>query len=67
MRSATVKIPEIYFHNITLDVKENMTEEEKSEIMEQMSAEQADAAMRMAETEFAGVDEDENSEETPNG
>ena len=57
-------------HTITQELNErveNMTEEEKSEIMEQMSAEQADAAMRMAETEFAGVDEDENSEETPNG
>ena len=57
-------------HTITQELNErveNMTEEEKAEIMEQMTADQADAAMRMAETEFAGVDEDENSEETPNG
>ena len=57
-------------HTITQKLNErveNMTEEEKAEIMEQMTADQADSAMRMAETEFAGVDEDENSEETPNG
>ena len=28
MRSATVKIPEVSFHHITLEVKENMTEED---------------------------------------
>ena len=28
MRSATVRIPEIYFHHVTLEAKENMTEED---------------------------------------
>ena len=36
----------------------------KEEIMKEMSPDQADAAMHMAEEEFAGVDEDENTEET---
>ena len=43
---------------------ENMTEEEKKKVLENMTDEQADAAMHMAEEEFAGVDEDENTEET---
>ena len=53
-------------HAITAELNErveNMTDEEKEEIMKQMSADQADAAMKMAEDEFAGTDEDENSKE----
>jgi len=53
-------------HAITAELNErveNMTDEEKAEIMKQMSADQADAAMKMAEDEFAGTDEDENSKE----
>ena len=42
-----------------------MTEEEKEEIMKQMSAEQADAAMHMAEEEFSGED-DEKSDQANN-
>ena len=44
---------------------ENMTDEEKAEVMKSMSADQADAAMHMAEGEFAGED-DENAEEVSN-
>ena len=46
-------------HTITAELNErveNMTDEEKETIMKQMSAEQADAAMNMAEDEFAGED-----------
>ena len=51
-------------HTITAELNErveNMTDEEKEKIMKQMSAEQADAAMHMAEEEFSG-DKDENPE-----
>lgn len=54
-------------HAITAELNErveNMTEEEKEAVMKSMSPEQADAAMHMAEEEFAGVDTDENAEET---
>lgn len=47
-------------HAITAELNErveNMTDEEKETIMKQMSAEQADAAMRMAEGEFEGEEE----------
>ena len=53
-------------HAITAELNErveNMSEKEKEEIMLQMSKEQADAAMQMAEEEFSGEEEDENSEE----
>ena len=53
-------------HSITQELNErveNMTDEEKEAIMKSMSAEQADAAMHMAEEEFAGEDKDENAEE----
>ena len=56
-------------HTITQELNErveNMTEEEKAEIMKSMSAEQADAAMQMAEEEFAGADEDENTDKDSN-
>jgi hypothetical protein len=46
-------------HTITAELNErveNMTDEEKETIMKQMSAEQADAAMQMAEEEFSGED-----------
>tara|TARA_R100000479_G_scaffold123988_1_gene64109 strand:- start:1031 stop:1402 length:372 start_codon:yes stop_codon:yes gene_type:complete len=52
-------------HAITQELNErveNMTEEEKDTIMKQMSAEQADAAMKMAEEELGG--NDENAENT---
>jgi hypothetical protein len=55
-------------HAITAELNErveNMTEEEKEEVMKQMSAEQADAAMKMAEEEFGG-EEDENAEKAAN-
>ena len=51
-------------HAITAELNErveNMTEEEKEQVMKHMSAEQADAAMKMAEEEFGG-EEDENAE-----
>ena len=47
-------------HTITQDLNErveNMSDEEKEDIMAKMSAEQADAAMQMAEGEFAGEDD----------
>ena len=47
-------------HTITQELNErveNMSDEEKEKIMEKMSAEQADAAMQMAEGEFAGEDD----------
>lgn len=68
-------------HTITAELNErveNMTDEEKETIMKQMSADQADAAMQMAEKEFAGEEEttreelaalgktDENSDTTKN-
>jgi|TARA_R100000458_G_scaffold2985_2_gene2444 hypothetical protein len=52
-------------HAITAELNErveNMTDDEKKAIMKSMTPEQADAAMEMAEEEFAGVDEDENTE-----
>jgi hypothetical protein len=55
-------------HAITAELNErveNMTDEEKEEIMKQMSADQADAAMRMAEEELSGED-DEKSDEVTN-
>lgn len=68
-------------HTITAELNErveNMTDEEKETIMKQMSADQADAAMQMAEKEFVGEEEptreelaalgktDENSDTTKN-
>jgi len=53
-------------HAITAELNErveNMTEEEKEEIMKQMSAEQADAAMRMAEEEFSGEDDEKSDQD----
>jgi hypothetical protein len=47
-------------HAITQELNErveNMTEEEKEAVMKAMSAEQADAAMAMAEEEFGGESE----------
>tara|TARA_R110001583_G_scaffold1037_3_gene8926 strand:- start:556 stop:930 length:375 start_codon:yes stop_codon:yes gene_type:complete len=55
-------------HTITAELNErveNMTDEEKEEIMKQMSDEQADAAMEMAEGEFSGED-NENTDEATN-
>ena len=55
-------------HAITAELNErveNMTEEEKEQVMKHMSAEQADAAMKMAEEEFGG-EEDENAEKAAN-
>lgn len=55
-------------HAITAELNErveNMTDEEKEEIMKQMSADQADAAMQMAEEELSGED-DEKSDEVTN-
>tara|TARA_R100000458_G_C8197439_1_gene189067 strand:- start:490 stop:861 length:372 start_codon:yes stop_codon:yes gene_type:complete len=49
-------------HTITQELNErveNMTEEEKEAVMKEMSAEQADAAMAMAEEEFGGEDEND--------
>ena len=56
-------------HAITAELNErveNMTDEEKEEIMKQMSPEQADAAMQMAEDELSGEEKDENAEEATN-
>ena len=53
-------------HAITAELNErveNLSEEEKEEIMNQMSPEQADAAMHMAEEEFSGEEENENATE----
>ena len=50
-------------HTLTQDLNErveNMTEEEKTEIMSKMSAEQAGAAMSLAEDELGG--DNENTE-----
>ena len=55
-------------HTITQELNErveNMSDEEKEEIMGKMSAEQADEAMKMAEGEFAGED-DADTEKTSN-
>ena len=55
-------------HTITAELNErveNMTDEEKEEIMKQMSDEQVDAAMEMADGEFSGED-NENSDESTN-
>ena len=41
---------------------ENMTDEEKEAVMKEMSAEQADAAMHMAEEEF-GVNDENNTKD----
>jgi len=52
-------------HAITAELNErveNMTDEEKEEIMKQMSAEQADAAMTMAEEEFGGEDNEKSDQ-----
>ena len=54
-------------HAITAELNERiekMTDEEKEAVMKSMTPEQADAAMHMAEEEFAGVDVDENAEKT---
>ena len=56
-------------HTITAELNErveNMTDEEKQAVMQSMTPEQADAAMEMAEEEFAGVDDDENTEKDNN-
>ena len=53
-------------HTITQELNErveNMSDEEKEEIMAKMSAEQADAAMEMAEEEFAGNDNENTSKD----
>ena len=53
-------------HAITAELNErveNMSDEEKEEIMKQMSDEQADAAMEMAEEEFAGKDNENTSKD----
>jgi len=53
-------------HTITQELNErveNMSDEEKEEIMVKMSAEQADAAMEMAEEEFAGNDNENTSKD----
>ena len=52
-------------HAITAELNErveNMSDEEKEEIMKQMSAEQADAAMNMAEDEFKGEDHEKSDQ-----
>ena len=52
-------------HAITQELNErveNMTEEEKEAVMKAMSAEQADAAMAMAEEEF-GVENENGSQD----
>jgi len=52
-------------HAITQELNErveNMTEEEKESVMKAMSADQADAAMAMAEEEFGG-DNENNSKD----
>jgi hypothetical protein len=53
-------------HTITQELNErveSMSDEEKEEIMAKMSAEQADAAMEMAEEEFAGNDNENTSKD----
>ncbi len=55
-------------HTITQELNErveNMSDDEKEEIMKKMSAEQANDAMAMAEGEFAG-DENENTSKDNN-
>ena len=50
-------------HSITAELNErveNMTDAEKEAIMKEMSAEQADAAMTMAEEEFSGEETNED-------
>jgi len=52
-------------HAITAELNErveNMSDEEKEEIMKQMSAEQADAAMNMAEDELGGEDNEKSDQ-----
>jgi len=52
-------------HAITAELNErveNMTDEEKEEIMKQMSDEQVDAAMEMAEGEFSGEDNEKSDQ-----
>jgi len=49
-------------HTITQELNdrvENMSDEEKEKIMQQMSPDQADAAMHMAEKEFAGAQDED--------
>jgi len=49
-------------HTITQELNErveNMSDEEKEKIMQQMSPAQADAAMHMAEKEFAGAQDED--------
>ena len=53
-------------HTITQELNErveNMSDEEKEEIMEKMTAEQADEAMAMAEGEFSGDDNENTSKD----
>ena len=52
-------------HAITAELNErveNMSDEEKEEIMKQMSAEQADAAMNMAEDGLGGEDNEKSDQ-----
>ena len=54
-------------HSITQELNdrvENMTEDEKQEILDSMSDQQADQAMELAEAEFGA--EDENADENNN-
>ena len=53
-------------HTITQELNErveNMTDEEKEAVMKQMSAEEADTAMHIAEEEFAGEDDEDTSKD----
>ena len=56
-------------HSITAELNErveNMTDAEKEAIMKEMSAEQADAAMKMAEEEFSGEETNEDNSKDNN-
>ena len=56
-------------HSITAELNErveNMTDAEKEAIMKEMSAEQADAAMTMAEEEFSGEETNEDDSKDNN-
>ena len=56
-------------HSITAELNErveNMTDAEKEAIMKEMSAEQADAAMKMAEEEFSGEETNEDDSKDNN-
>tara|TARA_R110002110_G_scaffold138888_1_gene325209 strand:- start:4267 stop:4746 length:480 start_codon:yes stop_codon:yes gene_type:complete len=56
-------------HTITQELNErveNMSDKEKEEIMAKMSAQDVDDAMSLAEGEFAGEDQDENTSKDNN-